>query len=179
MLPPCDSDEIPCCDSLWTAADALLTIAWSAFEDCVPESLCNTVEHFVAAAEPHLVAQDYLCVYLQSVDLTIPRGGGVAQAKGLAVTKPVVTYTVKLKQGGYPALEEEGTEIHEPPAAEIAFVSSHFLSQVEKIYRAVVDGLAQDNACGALKGFTPVRVIGPSGGAVGASFSVNTEIVWL
>lgn len=178
MLPPCDSDALTCCDSLWTAADALLTIAWTAFEECVPEDLCNTVEHFVAAAEPHLVEQDYLSVYLVSVDLNVPRGS-TAQTKGLTFQKPTVTYAVKLKQGGYPMLEEVGTTIQEPTAADIAFVSTHFLSQVEKIYRGVLNGLAENNACGALRAYTPVRIIGPSGGAVGMSFNVTTDIEWL
>jgi hypothetical protein len=167
----------PCCDSLYTAADALLTVAYAALVECAGEELCSTVQSFVAAADPHLAMQDYVAVWYTEATLS-PRSNRTDQLKTLLVQQPEVTFTVKVSESGYPTGEQVGTEIGEPSADELDWAGKHALGHAESVYRAVLDSVRGSHVCGTLKAIGPLRPIGPSGGVIGFAFAITTEIAW-
>lgn len=179
MLPDfcVDPSEIPCCTTVFDDANLILDAAWDALVLCAGEDACAPIVRFVSAAEPHLAVPDYLCVYLASTNVPLPRNQP-SQAKGLMVQQPSMTYSVKLIEGGFPTLESEGTEIDEPDPAAIEFASRHFLGHVESVYRGVFNFFCTKANVGRLKSYTDLRSLGPSGGKIGAQFGLTIETLW-
>lgn len=167
----------PCCDSLYTAAQQLLTIAQGALEECAGEDLCRELYGFVGAAEPHLAMQDYVAVWYTETTIA-PPGNRSDALKALMVQQPSVTFTVKVSEGGWPTGEAVGTEIYEASAAEIDWASKHALGHAESVYRQTVDSVRTEHVCGTLKAVGPLRPLGPSGGVIGFSFALTMEIPW-
>jgi hypothetical protein len=177
-LPPyCgDDDPVVCCDNFYAVATSIKSVAYAALVDCAGEELCEPIFPFVSAAEPHLAVQDYLAVWFGAVEIPLPRGVP-AQAKGLLIQQPVVTFNVKLVESGYPVIEQVSTTVDEPTSAEIDWASRHFLAHSEAVLRGVVDYLTAQNTCGTLKSYTGVRYA-VSGGSARAQFSANLEVAW-
>ena len=181
MLPEfCEGVDTPapCCESLYTAAQAILTVAQGALEECAGEELCRELYGFVGAAEPHLAMQNYVAVWYTETTLE-PQGNRSGALKTLMVQQPTVTFTVKVSEGGYPTGEQVGTQIAEPSAAALDWAGKHALGHAEAVYRQTVDSLRTDHICGTLKAIGPLRPLGPSGGVIGFAFSVALEIPWI
>ena len=168
-------EPIPCCRSIYDAARAILDIAWAKLVECAGSDCCDLMEHFVAAAEPHLAVADYLAVYIP--DVSVAPVAVTGTEKMLSMKPQRVTCAVKLVESGYPVIEEVGTEIHEPTGAELAWISRHALSHIEAIYRGVLSALMQPNPCGDLISVGGLRsAVG--GGSIVWQFTVTLNITW-
>jgi hypothetical protein len=170
-----DGAEPVCCDSLYTQATTILTLAWDAYQACASDTCCAPMERMVAHAEPHLATQDYLAVWVSDISMPPLTFG---QTKRLNVTQPRVTFNVKLVESNYPTLDSSFTEVYEPLAAEVDFAARYSLAHAEAVYRHVVSALISENICGTLASINALRPLDPLGGLCAWTFSVTTETAW-
>ena len=169
----CPDDAIPCCEDLFTIASEIMEAAWGALLVCAGADCCAPMYRFVAVAEPHLMSQDYLAVWLGRMQRLPNRA---QQMRTLQFGSTQGTFNIKLMESGYPTLETVGTEIHEPTTEAINFASRHSLAHAEAVYRGVLDYAAAYMSCGQLKGFEDLFPIPPAGGSVGWGFNLTVEL---
>jgi hypothetical protein len=169
----CPDDAVPCCEDLYTIAGEILDAAWGALVACAGADCCAPIYHFVAVAEPHLMVQDYLTVWMDTMQ-RLPNQA--QQMRTLQFGSTQGTYNIKLMESGYPTLETVGTQIHEPTTDALNFAARHSLAHGEAVYRGVLEHVERYTTCGSLKSFGDLAPIGPSGGSVGWGFSVTIEL---
>jgi hypothetical protein len=176
MLPQfcdCPDDAIGCCQDLADTAEGILSAAWGGLLACAGSDCCAPIYRCIGVAEPHLMTQDYLAVWVSRVARV---GNRSQQLRSLQFASTQGTFRVKLIESGYPTLATNATEIHEPTTEAINFAARHSLAHGEAIYRAVLDHVHASDTCGTVKGYEDLTPVPPSAGLVGWTFSVVLEL---
>lgn len=171
MVPGCDCQNTDCCSHWVDYIDEVLDVAHAAVSDCSTSGCCGSYEKFQAAGEPHYPI-DYVAAWLVELTRVQPRQGNT-QPKMLLANPPRLTIGFKVSDSNYPMISAVGAnDIQLPAIDDIKAASRHSVIHGLAMYHAVIAHLV---GCGTFQGVGPLRVVGPSGGFIGWTFTVTVQ----
>lgn len=181
MLPDrCDVTPEPCCGDLYAIADHLLTSVFDALKECMGDQGCSMqIVAYVTAGTGDDGVRDALTVEFDGI---VPTTRSVQGGNGLLVSR--ATYTVRLRESGWPIVRREDGTVVVPPPDEQNHAAKYALARGELVYRWLLGMQAQKQivptsvmGCPAtqVRDFRPMR---PSGGVIGWTVTVDVDLPW-
>lgn len=177
MIPssPCE-DSDPCCDSLHNIALHLLSEVYEAVLACYPTGCCEPLAAYVTLGRGDDGLTDALTVSAGTVSPSLG-----TQPGSLGLWR--ATFTVMLRESGWPTARVEGDAIVLPSAAEQSVASRHVFSMGEAIHRRLaylssVRGLVPSGVRCSNASIGPMVPVAPQGGVTGWQVDVIVDLPW-
>ena len=170
-----------CCESLFSTAENILNIAYSAVCNCsvVDCDLPDLAGYVSMGRDIKDPLSDYVAV---SVIQIIPSPRSADQQGSMQLPMYRARFQVKLLETGWPMPQGDGDEILVPPPALVMDVARHSYAHGEAMYRALGGALTAgtlNSSCNScfqrIEALTPIE---PSGGSVGWLTEIVLGMDW-
>jgi hypothetical protein len=178
----CAESAPPCCSTLHMLATHLLDVVVPGQIECASEQPCPNKE-LVAYVQHGTDFDDPLCDSLVVFLTSITSSPGSTSINGTTVLAPVfrASYRVRLRESGWPMVEDDGDTIYVPDPQLVHRQSVHSYAHGERMFRDLANAHAHKrlvpSGCSVVRigDFLPLFT---SGGCVGWEIEITVDVPW-
>lgn len=181
MLPTsCDPPDEVCCSDLISIAEHLRDELVEALNACIDDE-CNLIVGYATMGQGDDGVVNALTVEFDGAEPTAGSASGNTQ---LPIVIARSTFTVRLRESGWPTVTQEGSAAVPPQPSRQHVAAYHAFAHGELMYRTLLSmkasrSIVPSTVRGCLNVVIgPLQPLRPSGGVVGFTARVSVDLPW-